>query len=63
MSEREIADLKLKIKAKENQIRHLKNITNKQQHEIQELSILLHKKIRFMKEMRDRNGIMDKKSR
>lgn len=52
MSEREIADLKLKLKAKENQIRHLKNIIKMQQHEIQELSILLHKKIRFMKEMR-----------
>lgn len=52
MSEREIADLKLKLKEKENQIRHLKNIIIKQQHEIQELSILLHKKIKFMKEMR-----------
>lgn len=51
-----------KTKQLEKQVDYLKFVNKKQEKEIQDLSILLHKKIRFMKEMRDRNGIMDKKS-
>lgn len=41
-----------KIKQQEKQVDYLKYVNKKQEHEIQELSILLNKKIRFMKEMR-----------
>lgn len=41
-----------KTKQLEKQVDYLKFVNKKQEHEIQELSILLHKKIRFMKEMR-----------
>lgn len=52
-----------KCKQLEKQVDYLKFVNKKQEKEIQELSILLHKKIRFMKEMRDRNGIMDKNTK
>lgn len=52
MSEREIADLVLKNKKQQNEIRILKwKIKNKNQ-QIKELSLLVNAKIRFMKEMR-----------
>ena len=54
MSEREIADLKLKLKQKEKQVEYLKYKIKMQEHEIQELSILLYKKIRFMNEVKKR---------
>ena len=41
-----------KCKQLEKQVDYLKYVNKKQEKEIQELSILLHKKIRFMKEMR-----------
>ena len=41
-----------KTKELQKQVDYLKYVNKKQEKEIQELSILLHKKIRFMKEMR-----------
>ena len=41
-----------RTKKLEKQVDYLKFVNKKQEKEIQDLSILLHKKIRFMKEMR-----------
>ena len=52
MTEREIADLKLTINKQKNYIEYLKQIIKKQDHDINELTILVNAKLRFMKEMR-----------
>lgn len=52
MSEREIADLRIKVKEQQNEIRMLKwKIKNKNQ-QIKELSILLDTKIKFRNNVR-----------
>ena len=52
MSEREIADLKLKVIKQRNYIEYLKEVIRRQKHDIKELSILLDKKIKFRNEVK-----------
>ena len=52
MSEREIADLKLKVMKQKNYIEYLKQIIKKQDHEINDLTLLLNTKIRFRNEVK-----------
>lgn len=52
MTEREIADLILSVKRQKDYIDYLKRIIKDQDHKIQELSILLDKKIKFRNEVK-----------
>lgn len=47
MTEREIADLKAKVMKQKNYIEYLKQIIKKQDHDINELTILVNAKINF----------------